>query len=138
MGKIKKNSTNNINKEKMMARCSEQYAMDMIGARWKLSVFYHLKNGSMRFSVLKEKIGDVSDRMLTLHLREMEEDGLVIRTVYPEVPARVEYSLTHSAMELLPVWDFLRAWGRRHQHRMSGVEPAPLEVSISCSEQMAS
>jgi len=121
-----------------MATCTETYAMDMIGARWKLAVFYHLKTGPLRFSVLKEKIGDVSDRMLTLHLREMEEDGLLIRNVYPEVPVRVEYTLTSSAMELQPVWDFLRAWGRRHQNIMNGVEPAPLDMTIAYKQPLAS
>ncbi|RAJ75089.1 DNA-binding HxlR family transcriptional regulator [Chitinophaga dinghuensis] len=138
MGKTKKNSTNNINKEKIMAQCTETYAMNMIGTRWKLAVFYHLKKGPLRFSNLKELIGEVSDRMLTLHLREMEEDGLVIRTVYPEVPVRVEYHLTESAMELQPVWDFLRAWGRRHRNLMTGVEPTPLDLNIAYKGPIAS
>ncbi|SHK97619.1 transcriptional regulator, HxlR family [Chitinophaga jiangningensis] len=125
MASIKKNSTNNINRETIKSRCPEAYAMDLIGTRWKLSVFYNLKNGPMRFTVLRDRIGNVTDRMLTLHLREMEQDGLVIRTVYPEVPARVEYQLTESAMELQPVWELLRAWGSRHRNRQEGVEVAP-------------
>ncbi|MBV7531583.1 helix-turn-helix domain-containing protein [Chitinophaga sp. sic0106] len=130
MASIKKNSTNNINKEIIIARCSEAYAMDMIGTRWKLSVFYQLKHGPMRFSALRDSIGNVTDRMLTLHLREMERDGLVIRTVYPEVPARVEYSLTESAVELQPVWEYLRAWGKRHMDRQQGLTPAPLHDTL--------
>ncbi|WP_143304681.1 winged helix-turn-helix transcriptional regulator [Chitinophaga vietnamensis] len=118
MKKVKETSTNYLNKEELIAKCSEAYAMDLIGARWKLSIFYELKNGPVRFTSLKSMIPNITERMLTLHLREMERDGLVIRTVYPEVPARVEYELTESAHELMPVWQFLREWGKRHRERM--------------------
>ncbi|MCW3463486.1 winged helix-turn-helix transcriptional regulator [Chitinophaga nivalis] len=132
MKQIKESSTNFSNKENLIAICTEAYAMDLIGARWKLSIFYELKYGPARFSELKKKIANVTERMLTLHLREMERDGLVNRTVYPEVPARVEYSLTDSASELLPVWDYLRAWGKRHRTRQEGEEPGPFTITPIC------
>lgn len=93
----------------------EAYALDLIGTRWKLAIFYMLKNGPLRFSELKSRIDNITERMLSLSLRELERDLLVSRTVYPEVPARVEYALTDSGKALEPVWGLLRVWGRKHR-----------------------
>ena len=73
----------------------------------------------MRFSELKEHIPNITDRMLTLHLQELEADGLISRTVYAEVPPRVEYQLTPSAVLLIPVWDQLNEWGHQHRERQA-------------------
>ena len=68
----------------------------------------------MRFAELKEYIPNISDRMLTLHLKEMERDGLVERTVFAEVPPKVEYKLTISSKKLVPIWEQLEVWGAEH------------------------
>jgi DNA-binding HxlR family transcriptional regulator len=115
MEKVKTTSTNYQNKESLGAVCMEAYALDLIGTRWKLAVFYALKNGPLRFSELKNNIANITERMLSLSLRELEKDQLVSRTVYPEVPARVEYNLTDSGKALEPVWKLLREWGRKHR-----------------------
>jgi DNA-binding HxlR family transcriptional regulator len=115
MKKIKTTSTNYQNKENLGTVCLEAYALDLVGTRWKLAIFYVLKNGPLRFSELKNRIPNITERMLSLNLRELEKDLLINRTIYPEVPARVEYSLTDCGKALEPVWGLLREWGRKHR-----------------------
>ena len=90
---------------------------------------YHcaLDNTKRRFSELKEVIPDITDKMLSLQLRALEDDGLVKRTIFPEVPPRVEYELTKEGQSLLPVLEAMAAWGRakaRKDGKMVKVERA--------------
>jgi len=117
MAKRKTTSTNSINKQNLADFCGMIYAVDMIGGRWKLIILYKLEKRTMRFSELKKIIPGITDRMLSLHLRELEKDGLVERTVYPEVPPRVEYRLSESAISLIPIWQELEHWGIAHKQR---------------------
>ena len=96
-------STNNINRKKLIDFCGMMYAVDLLGGRWKLIILYKLGKGSLRFSELKKIIPGITDRMLTLHLKELEQSGLVDRTIYAEVPPRVDYRLTNSAELLIHV-----------------------------------
>jgi DNA-binding HxlR family transcriptional regulator len=114
MGKRKPTSTNTLNLEKLVDFCGVVYAIDRIGGRWKLVILYKLEDRTLRFHELKTLIPGISDRMLTLHLKELEQDGLVVRTAFAEVPPRVEYALSESARELAPIWGQLEAWGQRH------------------------
>ncbi|MDF7814023.1 helix-turn-helix domain-containing protein [Hymenobacter sp. YC55] len=91
------------------------YAASLVGGRWKLVIINQLQTGSMRFSALRRQMPAITERMLTLQLRELEADGLVTRTVFAEVPPRVEYALTRSGTELLPIWLQLHDWGGRHR-----------------------
>ena len=115
MGKRKTTSSNFMNMEKLVSFCGMMYAIDMLGGRWKLIILYKLQNRTLRFSELKSRIPNVSDRMLTLHLQELEKNGLVIRTAYAEIPPRVEYSLSESARQLIPIWEQLEEWGVQHR-----------------------
>jgi DNA-binding HxlR family transcriptional regulator len=115
MGKRKTTSTNFMNMEKLVSFCGMMYAIDMLGGRWKMIILYKLQKRTLRFSELKSRIPNISDRMLTLHLQELEKNGLVIRTAYAEVPPRVEYSLSDSARQLVPIWEQLEEWGIRHR-----------------------
>ncbi len=95
--------------------CPVEAALNVIGGKWKGIVLYHLLvDGTLRFNELKRKTGDVTQRMLTKQLRELEEDGLVIRRVYAEVPPKVEYSLSKEGETLRPVLLALRDWGVEH------------------------
>lgn len=94
--------------------CPVEATLDMIGGKWKGVVLFHLLEGVHRFSELRRKLPSVTQRMLTKQLRELEEAGLVSRTVYPEVPPRVEYGLTELGETLRPVIAALKAWGDRH------------------------
>lgn len=114
MSKIKENSTNNINK-RYLSDCDMTYAVELIGGRWKILILVNLANGTLRYGELKRKIEKVTERMLTLQLRELESDGIITRTVFPEVPPRVEYELTEIGTKLIPICFQLSDWGTLHR-----------------------
>lgn len=110
--------------EKWIADCDLTYVIAKIGGRWKLQILSALEGRTLRFSDLKKSFSMMTERMLTLQLRALESDGLIKRTVYAEVPARVEYVLTPLATELWPVLDLLSAWGSKHR-QLTGETVAP-------------
>lgn len=114
MATPKENSTNNLNR-RYIVTCDMTYALNLIGGRWKLLILTQLEKGALRFGELKKRIPQVTERMLTLQLREMEAEGIVKRTVYPEVPPRVEYALTTISERLLPICHQLSEWGTEHR-----------------------
>jgi DNA-binding HxlR family transcriptional regulator len=92
-----------------------EVTLDVIGGRWKIPILYHLFQGVKRFSELQHAIDGVSQKVLTQQLREMERHGIVHREVYPEVPPKVEYSLTPLGQTLKPVIDELCKWGMKFE-----------------------
>ena len=98
----------------MHSRCSVDLALGLVGGKWKPLIIYRLREGTLRFGQLQRAIPDATQRMLTLQLRELESDGLVIRTVYPEVPPKVEYRLAQPALSLVPILESLGLWMRLH------------------------
>ena len=86
----------------------------IIGGKWKILILYHLCAGTQRFNELRRLLPDITQRMLTLQLRELEDDGIVHREVYPQVPPKVEYSLTEFGTTLMPVIDVMHAWGEQY------------------------
>lgn len=111
----KDNSTYSIN-EKFMTECDLTYAVNKIDGRWKILILDKLGNSKMRFGELKKVFPNISERMLTLQLRALEKDDLVKRTVYAEVPARVEYELTEMAFAFIPIFKQLSEWGGKHRN----------------------
>lgn len=99
--------------------CAVEATLGVIGGRWKGVVLFWLLGGKHRFGELKRRIPNCTERMLTLQLRELEEDGLVTRTVFPEVPPRVEYELTAFGQSLEPVLRGMREWGERYKRRLA-------------------
>lgn len=91
--------------------CPVEATLQLIGGKWKGVVLFHLLSGPMRFNELRRHLRNCTQRMLTNQLRELEADGLVHRKVYPEVPPRVEYSLTPCGRTLEPVILALKSWG---------------------------
>ena len=85
----------------------------IIGGKWKILILYHLCAGTQRFNELRRLLPDITQRMLTLQLRELEDDGIVHREVYPQVPPKVEYSLTAFGATLIPVIEVMDAWGKQ-------------------------
>jgi DNA-binding HxlR family transcriptional regulator len=99
--------------------CPVEAALDVIGGKWKVLILCWLKEGVHRFGALRRRIPGVSERMLTQQLRELERDGVVHRKVYPEVPPRVEYSLTAFGDTLRPLMGMLYEWGEKHLKRIA-------------------
>jgi len=92
--------------------CAMDITMDFIGGKWKTVVLWYLINKTLRFSELKKQIPDITEKMLSIQLKNLEEDGLIKRVVFPEVPLRVEYSLTEFGITLIPVLKAIAKWGR--------------------------
>lgn len=102
--------------------CPVELALELIGGKWKGVILHHLLDGTRRFNELRRMMPAVTQRMLTLQLRELEEHGVIARTVYPEVPPRVEYALTDFGRTLQPVLAGLRDWGLAYLHQ-AAMEP---------------
>jgi len=94
--------------------CPVEAALVVIGGKWKTLIIWQLKEGTLRFTKLEDRLPMVSPRMLTKQLRQLEEDGVVMRTMFPEVPPRVEYSLTALGRSVVPVLESLCAWGSEY------------------------
>lgn len=118
MSKVKETSVNFENKQTLNACCDVIYATNLISGQWTLAICCALENGKLRFGELKNSIPGITERMLTLQLRKMEANKLVKRTVFAEVPPRVEYELTEITRELDPIISELQAWGERHRAMM--------------------
>lgn len=99
--------------------CPVEVAISVVGGNWKLSIVKYLRDGTLRFGELRRAVGPVSERMLTRQLRELEQDGLVRRQVFAEVPPRVEYSLTELGAALAPAVDALNDWGVRYTENVT-------------------
>ncbi|MFI6926007.1 winged helix-turn-helix transcriptional regulator [Nonomuraea spiralis] len=97
--------------------CMVEVAMEILGGRWKLAIVYKLLQGTHRFGELRREMHGITPRMLTRQLRELEEDAIVERMVYREVPPRVEYSLTETGKSLEEIVYLLDGWGRRYLDR---------------------
>jgi DNA-binding HxlR family transcriptional regulator len=105
--------------------CPAEYTLSLIDGRWKIPLIFHLLPGAKRFSELARALSGVTQKMLTQQLREMERDGLVERKIFPQVPPRVEYSLTPLGTSLKPVVDSMCRWGIAH-----GASPAAHEAQV--------
>jgi len=100
--------------------CRVEDALDIIVGKWKPIILLHLlKNGTMRFSELKRSIPEITQKMLTKHLRELEEEDIIERVVYPQVPPKVEYSITEYGKSLEQILEDMHEWGTKHRlHKM--------------------
>jgi DNA-binding HxlR family transcriptional regulator len=98
--------------------CGLEAALEVIGGKWKVLILWHLHPQRRRFGALKRLVLGISEKMLIQQLREMEADGIVHREVYPEVPPKVEYSLTEFGVSLQEAVTPLCAWGNTHRQRI--------------------
>ena len=98
-----------------MPACPVATTVQLIGSKWKILIIRNLMGRPWRFSELKKDLDGISQKVLTDSLRSMEEDGIVTRTVYPEVPPRVEYSLTELGRSLKPILDAMQDWGEGYK-----------------------
>ncbi len=98
--------------------CPVEVTVDLIGGKWKPVILAHLKEGVRRYGELRRAMPTTSEKMLVQQLRELESDGLISRTVFDTVPARVEYDLTSEGYSLTPVLTALYEWGEKRCERM--------------------
>ena len=106
------------------ARAQFQRALRVLSGKWKGEILWQLVDGKQRFGQLRRAIPDVTQHMLTTQLRDLESEGLVKRTVFPEVPPRVEYEMTPAARALRPVFDELFRWANAHAKPEPGADAA--------------
>ena len=97
--------------------CPVATTVQMIGSKWKLLIMRNLLVRPWRFNELKKDLEGISQKVLTDSLRSMESDGIIIRTVYPEVPPRVEYALSELGESMRPIMDAMEAWGRAYKEQ---------------------
>lgn len=103
--------------ELTLPACPVETTLQLIGDKWKVLILRDLVGGTKRFGELKKSIGNVSQKVLTAQLRDMEEKGLVHRKIYAEVPPRVEYTLTETGYSLKPILDAMETWGKEYKSR---------------------
>jgi DNA-binding HxlR family transcriptional regulator len=118
-GRLPKSPTEQAGKGILVYRekqytCGIDVTLAVVGGKWKASILWHLARETMRFSDLQRQFAETTRKMLTQQLRELEADGLVHREVYPQVPPKVEYSLTDKGRSLTPVLDMMCDWGREY------------------------
>lgn len=101
--------------KKELPVCPVETTLMLISDRWKVLIIRDLLEGTKRFGELKRSVGNISQKVLTANLRSMEEDGLLIRKVFPEVPPRVEYTLTETGYSLKPIIDAMFEWGTKYK-----------------------
>ncbi|MDR1375895.1 MAG: helix-turn-helix transcriptional regulator [Synergistaceae bacterium] len=117
----------------MSGRCPIESTLSLINGKWKLLILKELSQGPVRYGALERAIPAISAKVLTQQLREMETDGLVVRTIFPEIPPRVEYSLDEMGASIFKVFAEMRRWGleenKRHSIRCAGCKNClPLHV----------
>ena len=102
--------------------CPVETTVYILNNKWKVLILRDLFSGAKRFGELKFSIGKISAKILIANLRSMEEDGLLTRRQYPEIPPRVEYELTELGQSLSPIIDQMRIWGMGYKRKRSGLE----------------
>lgn len=99
-----------------LPECPVATTVQLIGNKWKLLIIRNLRMRPWRFNELKKDLDGISQKVLTDSLRSMEEDGLITRTVYPEVPPRVEYTLSELGQSMSPILDAMQQWGTNYKN----------------------
>ncbi|MFC5450031.1 winged helix-turn-helix transcriptional regulator [Paenibacillus aestuarii] len=99
--------------------CPVETTLEVVGGKWKGVILYHLLSETRRFNEFRRLMPDITQRMLTLQLRELEDGGVVHREVYKEVPPKVEYSLTEFGRTLEPIINLMRDWGLRYNQEIA-------------------
>ncbi len=109
-------------KKEQMPACPVATTVQLIGSKWKILILRNLLSRPWRFNELKKDLDGISQKVLTDSLRSMENDGLIIRTVYPEVPPHVEYSLSSIGESMRPIIQAMKQWGRFYKNQKDSLQ----------------
>ncbi len=109
-------------------KCTVTITLSVMGGKWKAIILWHLVKETRRFSEIKHLIPAITQKMLTQQLRELEDDGLIRRHIYAEVPPRVEYSLTDFGRTLIPLLNMMAQWGLEHEQEVTKPDRSPDDV----------
>lgn len=111
--------TKKIEIKEKIEKCPVETSLDVLAGKWKILILWYLRSNTLRFNELQKKLPRVTQKMLIQKLRELEEDGIVLRVVYPVVPPKVEYSLTEYGETLKPILKQMYLWGEIHKEKFS-------------------
>lgn len=111
----KESSTNQFNRNAALVKCPVTFTLEQIGGRWKPLIIYELRNGKLRYNELRKALPLISEKMLIQQLKDLENDGLIVREARQVVPPFVEYSLSFKGEALRPVLQAMADWGIQHQ-----------------------
>ena len=103
-------------------QCPVELGLNILSGKWKLKILWHLSKGTIRFNELQRLLGSITTKTLTEQLRELEEQGIILRTVFPEVPPKVEYSLSEIGITLKPILKGLCEWGKTYRQKKYDLE----------------
>lgn len=106
-------------KEKLLPACPVETTLSLISDKWTVVIIRDLLTGTKRFNELMRSVTGITQKVLTSHLRNMEANGLLVRKVYPEVPPKVEYTLTETGYSLKPILDAMYTWGENYKSKNS-------------------
>ena len=112
------------NKNFIPGNCPVGYTMNIIGGKWKPSIIHRIRTDRNRYSLLLKSIPEISKQTLTNQLRKLEADGVISRIIFPEIPPRVEYSITEFGATLLPIIDSMYQWAKVHMPNL------PVEAEV--------
>ena len=125
-----------VAKKRAALACGVQTTLSVIEGHWKLPILFRLLDGTRRFGELRRHLPAATQRMLTLHLRELERDGLIHREVYREVPPKVEYSLTEMGRSLEPLLRFMSQWGHANRASLVAAVESLAHAPVASASEM--
>lgn len=99
--------------------CPMNLTINILSGKWKLAILWHLSRGTIRFNELQRILANITQKTLTMQLKELERDGIIYRKVYPESPPRVEYGLTNIGESMLPILNAMCQWGKDYKKLMN-------------------
>ena len=126
-----------MNKPVTLGCSSVKVTLDVMGGKWKPLIMFLLVDKTLRFSELQRSIVTITQKMLTEQLRELEKDGLISRKVYPQVPPKVEYSITSYGRTLLPVLETMHKWGKTHRANHEDAKSNKSKISLANSSSLS-
>ncbi len=101
--------------------CPMELVVHLISGKWKVVILWNLAQGGLRYGELARRFPGVTDKVLTAQLRQLEKDGLLVRTIYPEVPVRVEYCLSEFGQSLIPILKEINIWGTDYNQKLESM-----------------